>query len=106
MLVAIMNVKLKNNLGEILDMLVDEPPRTVHRLLERASNGHFPLLRWVDPYGDTHFSCLQMRGPIPELESLGSLDLDQDERRTLERIAEMCAVCAREAHTFVVFIGD
>ncbi len=62
----------------------------------------YPLLRLVDPYGDTIFSTYQMAGVLAELESLrsetGNVLLDQ-----LIRLAERCR---SRPHSYLAFIGD
>jgi hypothetical protein len=52
-------VDLRDNAGETLDRLVEAWP---HKLLvlPDPNDASFPLLRAVDPYGDTYFARLQM----------------------------------------------
>ena len=62
----------------------------------------YPLLRLVDPYGDTYFSRYQMAGVLPEITRLMELRGD-DALAQLTRLAELCR---GRPHSFLVFIGD
>jgi len=63
----------------------------------------FPLLRLIDPYGDTVFNSLQMQAVIPELERLREVGHFE---KTRSRVLELAHQCADGAHLFLVFIGD
>jgi hypothetical protein len=62
----------------------------------------YPLLRLVDPYGDTYFSRYQMAGVLPEISRL-RLERPDDALTQLARLAEHCQ---DRVHSFLVFLGD
>lgn len=71
-------------------------------LLPEFDDESFPLLRLVDPYGDTYFSRYQMAGILPEIGRL-------QERRAIEvlgQLADLAEECRRTPHSFLVFVGD
>jgi hypothetical protein len=85
-------------------------------LVQRESDGSFelaealwelddveyPMLRFVDPYGTTFFSSLQLIGVIPELEKLAL----ERPRPSLDKVLEMARRVRSKPHTFLVFVGD
>jgi hypothetical protein len=72
------------------------------RVLPNEDDLEFPLLRLVDPYGDTVFNRLQMRQLIPELERLAS----RSKSAAVDQVLTMARVCASEVHSYLVFVGD
>jgi len=99
------DVEYRDEKGQILEVLLD-PLNAGGRLLSKAEGDRFPLLRWVDPYGDTFFNHLQMRGLIPELEDLAHIALTGDELTFLVAVRRLAEACSREVHTFLRFRGD
>lgn len=79
---------------------------SVRRLLPEYDDTTFPLLRLVDPYGDTYFSSLQARELLVEwdrLEPRAAFELD---RRAWASVQELIEAVAARPHTFVRFLGD
>jgi hypothetical protein len=62
----------------------------------------YPLLRLVDPYGDTYFSSYQMAGLLPEIRRLEEEHADE----ALAQLASLAEQCRESSGTFLVFIGD
>jgi hypothetical protein len=62
----------------------------------------YPVLRLVDPYGDTYFSGYQMQAVIPELERLAVVHPGP----AVGRVLEMARRVQNEQQTFLVFVGD
>ena len=79
-----------------------------HRLpgLLPTSNSEFPMLRHIDPYGDTIFNRPQMQDVLPELEQLLSLESEQEARRLLEGVLRLARSCSAEPHLYLRFVGD
>ena len=71
-------------------------------LMPAFSDTDYPLLRLVDPYGDTYFSSYQMAGVIPELDRL----VLNDAAGLLAKVRELALRCRETSHAFLVFIGD
>ena len=66
----------------------------------------FPLLQYVDAYGDTVFNHLQMPQLFGELELLISRCSDQELKSLLEKVRELAVVCGGSNHLFLRFVGD
>ena len=65
----------------------------------------YPLLSGVDPYSNTIFNSRQMRQLRTEVERLLEEALSDDERESLEAVADLCRE-GRRVHRFPWFIGD
>jgi len=76
------------------------------RVLPVFEDASFPLLRFIDLYGDTIFNGNQMHGFLPEWDRLIHGVGDEDDRKFLLRVREMAEKCKKEPHTFLRFIGD
>jgi hypothetical protein len=66
----------------------------------------FPLLRGVDPHGDTAFNALQMRRLAPELDRLAEALPPGRERDAIVGIRDMCVAGQRPPHQMLWFYGD
>lgn len=62
----------------------------------------YPLLRLVDPYGDTLFSSYQMAGLIPELIQRHA----ETHNVALEEVMRLAEKCRDRRRSYLVFIGD
>ena len=71
-------------------------------LLPRFDDLAFPLLRLVDPYGETIFSAYQMSVVLPELELLYSRTNEPILRQTISLAEE----CRRTPGSCLAFLGD
>jgi hypothetical protein len=69
-------------------------------------DGSFPLLKYVDRYGDTIFNTAQMDDLLADIERLTALRLQPVERRGLERLRVMAERCRNEPHLYLWFVGD
>lgn len=69
---------------------------------EVSGNERFPLLRWVDPWGDTVFNRAQCRALVLELDVLAAQTGDE----VIREIRELAERVAAEPHLYLVFIGD
>jgi len=98
-------IELRSRSGETLRRTGESPPHAVFPApsLDDAS---FPLLRLVDPYGDTLFSSYQMRGIRPEIRVLRERATSDRQRKLLGEVDELAALCEASPHTFLVFVGD
>ena len=66
----------------------------------------FPLLQYIDPYGNTVFNGLQMPEVQKELKRLIGMASSDDQRNILQRICELAAKCQERPHMFLRFRGD
>jgi hypothetical protein len=72
------------------------------RLLPDFDDLSYPLLRLVDPYGDTYFSSYQMAGLLPEISRLQEQRADD----ALAQLARLAEHCRDRVHSFLTFLGD
>lgn len=99
-----LNVILEDETGKPLASL-DDSRGTLSELLP-AGDPDFPLLRWVDPYGDTVFNRRQAEALLEELARLQRPDLGAREAAALARLRKLAEHCAREPHLYLRFRGD
>jgi hypothetical protein len=96
------NVELRDSLDEGGDLGTLSPPSSdVGPALPSVNDTRYPLLRLIDPYGETVFSSYQMRGLIPELE--------QRHRETGDAaLSEILSLAEKlqGRRAFLVFMGD
>ena len=82
------------------------PFNTVLELLLPLGDTSFPMLGFIDPYGDTFFNGVQMRLFIPEWDRLMGNVTDQEDLQFLQKVREMAERCKAEPHIFLRFVGD
>ncbi len=66
----------------------------------------YPLLQYVDPYGNAVFSPSQMPQVIKELEQLSSRCSDERSRDLLEEVVNLALECQGSRHLYLRFVGD
>jgi hypothetical protein len=99
-----LKVVLQTLQGKRLDEAI--PPRgALNRLLPSHDDVSFPLLRFVDPYGNTFFNGNQMYGLLTEWDALEQKAGD-DESEFMKKVRAMGETCKKTPHTFLRFIGD
>ena len=98
-------VGLRSGEGDLVDDVVPPPGAGSFTALV-ADREEYPLLRWIDPYGDTVFSQLQMRGLIPELERLMRETTDDGHSEVIRSVLGLSERCAALPHYQLVFVGD
>jgi hypothetical protein len=82
------------------------PFNTVLELLLPFGDTSFPMLGFIDPYGNTLFNSAQMQLFIPEWDRLMRNVTDQEDLRFLQKVREMAESCKAKPHTFLRFVGD
>ena len=78
----------------------------LNRLLPQFDDMSYPLLRLIDPYGNTLFSSNQMHGFLPEWDRLIADIHDVEDRKLLSQVRDMAETCKKNPHTFIRFRGD
>ena len=79
----------------------------LNAILNRALNDpSFTHIRLIDGIGTTLFSHRQMREVEPELQRLRNFTQSDAEQQALQQILDFSDVVKREAHIFLVFLGD
>src|SRR5258707_12140314 len=99
-----LKVVLQTIEGKRLDEAVP-PDAALNRLLP-FEDDTFPMLKFVDPYGNTIFNGNQMRGLLPEWDVLAQRATNQSDAEFLRRVRGMAEKCKAEPHLFLRFIGD
>jgi len=66
----------------------------------------YPLLRYVDEYGDTIFNGRQMPQFLKEWDLIMDRAKSQDERESLLQVRRLAEECQKHPHLFLRFIGD
>jgi|ERR1700719_3050552 ubiquinone biosynthesis protein UbiJ len=66
----------------------------------------YPMLQYIDEYGDTIFNGLQMRGFFDEWDRLSHTLADLNQRKVALEIRGLAEKCQKNPHTFLRFIGD
>ena len=66
----------------------------------------FPLLRYVDPYGNTVFNHLQMPQLLEEIDLLIGRCADEESKGLLENVRELAEKCRKSNHLYLRFRGD
>jgi hypothetical protein len=67
----------------------------------------YPLLQYIDPYGNTIFNGMQMPEVVKELDILiADKSSNEQQKATLGRIRELAMKCQKQPHTFLRFRGD
>ena len=78
------------------------PGSDLGTVLPQFDDLRYPLLRLVDPYGETLFSRYQMAALLPELERLKA-DRNDD---LLDQLLRLAQRCRDRPHSFLAFVGD
>lgn len=97
-------IELRDADGGLLGTTGENPPWSHLKLPEGDKS--FPMLGWIDPYGDTYFSRRQMELFRPELSRLMDQTTKPRDLKVLREVDELAERCQREPHTFLVFVGD
>lgn len=74
------------------------------RLLPDYEDQNYPVLRYVDEYGDTYFNSLQVRAMQAELVKIRAAAGAR--AKDLDELVAMAELALQEPHRFLIFIGD
>jgi len=66
----------------------------------------FPMMRYIDPYGNTIFNGQQMYPLLEELDRLAEEVSSEEGKGLLAQIRELAIHCRDHPHKFLRFIGD
>lgn len=96
--VILQNIDGTRRIGSVVD-----PDGGLNRCLPLGDQS-FPLLQFVDPYGNAVFNHLQMPQLLEELRMLSSRCSDQESQSLLERVRELAEQCTHSL--YLRFAGD
>ncbi len=66
----------------------------------------FPMMRYIDPYGNTIFNGAQMYPLLEEIDRLTKEVSSEEGKSLLAQIRELAIHCRDHAHEYLRFIGD
>jgi hypothetical protein len=66
----------------------------------------YPMLQYIDEYGDTVFNRLQMRGFLVEWDRLTQTLTNLNQRKIALDIRRLAEKCQGKPQTYLRFIGD
>jgi hypothetical protein len=98
-------VALRGDAGDQIDLVADHKD-LLPRLLERLDENAFPMLAYIDRYGDTVFNRLQLPRFLAEWQTLSSRAVSDEEKILLDAIRLLAEKAVRGVHLYVAFIGD
>ena len=96
---------LQDELGKELERLPDTP-YDLQAILPTYGETGFPLLGYINPYGDTIFSSYQMKPFRAEWSQVFSRARNERDRELVLAVDSLAEVCARRVHTYLRFEGD
>jgi hypothetical protein len=103
--VAIIAVEVVNELGEC-----KVPSRTrtylTAAIMPSFDDESWPLLRFVDAYGDTVFNRLQVPELLHELKRLSDLATTDEQRETVRETIALADESIKQPHLYQKFMGD
>ncbi len=85
---------------------VIHPPAGVLNRLLPLVDLKFPLLQYIDEYGNKIFNGNQMAQLLRELEVVAQRATTEEEKQAFQRIRDVALECQAIPHLFVRFIGD
>lgn len=71
-----------------------------------CGNQEYPLLQYIDPYGNAIYNGLQMPEIRRELDILAEHAQSDVQRNILRRVHELAVRCQEKPHLFLRFRGD
>lgn len=98
-------LELRDQAGGIVASAGEAPPDKLLPI-PTADDDRFPLLRGIDPYGDTTFSSHQAVWLADELETLLGNERHPARQQMIRDAAALARECAARPHSALVFIGD
>jgi len=69
-------------------------------------DARFPMLRYIDPCGNTIFNGEQMHPVLEEIDRLAQEVSGEEEKDVLAQVRELAIHCRDHPHEFLRFIGD
>ena len=93
-------VKLEDDLGERSEWVM------LHAVIPGNSDGSFPLLSGIDPFGKTVFNHLQMREFLREWEMVKDRVRDESQMEAWEKVKRMAETCRHDRDLYLRFVGN
>ena len=100
------DVLLQEGVGKILEVINYPFDTPNHRLCPEWRDPDFPLLAYIDPYGDTVFNPLQMEPFLAEWRCLYPKAETLSEQKFLQDVERLALRCQNEIDLYLKFFGD
>jgi hypothetical protein len=100
-----MVVKLESEFGDVIELVTD-PRAFLEKLLPPHDANNFPLLRFVDWYGNAIFNKNQMDQFLAEWQLIRGRAKNREEGALLETIERLAARVKDDSHLYLKFEGD
>ncbi|WP_149205438.1 hypothetical protein [Actinotalea subterranea] len=107
------SVVVKDEQGRTLARLEDvyaslpvQPAVITADVLPLGRRETYPLLSYIDPYGDTCFNVAQARAAVTELRDWDQEVQSEASRALLAGLAVLCAAHMSRPHRYLWFVGD
>jgi len=97
-------VVLQDIRGCATDQVLD--PNCLLQRIWPIADGSFPLLQYIDPYGNTIFNQVQMGQVLKELEILSSKTNEGDETLLVSKVRTIAQRCRDNPRAHLRFVGD
>jgi hypothetical protein len=97
-------IVVENEDGERLTA-VEDPVNLLGRLIP-ANSKRFPLIGFIDPYGDTVFNRLQTMRFLEEWQYVVEAAQTEEEKDIVTRVMSLAARVRDEPHLYLKFHGD
>ena len=92
-------VKLEDELGERSEWVI------LHGVIPDREQIEFPLLRCIDPFGNTVFNHLQAEVFLDEWERVKDRAKDESQRAAWQKVKEMAETCKSDRDLYLRFVG-
>lgn len=93
-------VKLEDGLGEQSDWII------LHQVIPSRDEPEFPLLRGIDPFGNTVFNHLQMNTFLEEWERIRDRARDEAQKAGWQKVKDMAEKCRDDRDLYLRFVGN
>lgn len=94
-------VILENENRKMVEILSDELEL---ELLDQLVNDHnIKLIKYLDPYGDTIYNCVQMHDLIEDLKYIKQ---KYPSNKLIDEILKLAQLCLDKSHHYLIFYGD
>ncbi len=93
-------VKLEDDLGEHGEWVM------LHAAIPSNTEGSYPLLGGIDPFGKTVFNHLQMPEFLREWELIKDRLKDESQLEAWQRVKEMADICRQDRDLYLRFVGN
>ncbi|HZR31093.1 MAG TPA: hypothetical protein VFA76_04465 [Terriglobales bacterium] len=93
-------VKLEDELGEQGEWVI------LHEVIPSRDEADFPLLRGIDPYGNTVFNHQQMGTFLEEWERVRDRARDESQKEAWQKVKQMAERCQADRDLYIRFVGN